>query len=58
MGAIKALFMDLQDEMNAVAKELEFATEDGDLDLMFDTLIECTAKLAVITRRYHGVHSR
>lgn len=58
MGAIKELFIDMQDEMNAVAKQLEFATEDGDPELIFDTLIECTAKLAVITRRYHGMHSR
>ena len=58
MGAVKELFIEMQDEMNMVAKQINFATEDGDPDLLFDTLIECTAKLAVITRRYHRLYSK
>ena len=58
MGAIKAEFIDMQDEMNMVTKQLNFATEDGDPDLLFDILIECTAKLAVVTRRYHRLYSK
>jgi hypothetical protein len=58
MGAIKELFIEMQDEMNAVAKQLNFATEDGDPELIYDTLIECTAKLAVVTRRYHRLYSK
>jgi hypothetical protein len=57
MGAVKELFIDMQDEMNAVAKQLNFATEDGDPDLIFQTLIECTAKLAVVTRRYKSMYT-
>jgi hypothetical protein len=57
MGAIKAEFIDMQDEMNAVARQLHFATEDGEPELIYDTLIECTAKLAVVTRRYHRLWS-
>jgi hypothetical protein len=58
MGAIKELFIEMQDEMNEVAKQINFATEDGDPDLLYDTLIECTAKLAVVTRRYHRLYSK
>jgi hypothetical protein len=58
MGAVKELFIDMQDEMNAVAKQLNFATEDGDPELVYDTLVECTAKLAVVTRRYHSMWSK
>jgi len=47
----------MQDEMNAVARQLHFATEDGEPELIYDTLIECTAKLAVVTRRYHRLWS-
>jgi hypothetical protein len=57
MGAVKAEFIDMQDEMNAVARQLHFATEDGEPELIYDTLIECTAKLAVVTRRYHRLWS-
>ena len=48
----------MQDEMNGVAKQLNFATEDGDPELIYDTLVECTAKLAVVTRRYHSMWSK
>ena len=58
MGAIKAEFIDMQDEMIAVARQLHFATEDGEPELIYDTLIECTAKLAVVTRRYHRLWSK
>jgi hypothetical protein len=58
MGAIKELFIDMQDEMDAVARQLTAATEDGDPDFLYDTLVECTAKLAVVTRRYHGLYHK
>jgi hypothetical protein len=58
MGAIKEVFIDMQDEMRAVARQLEYATEDGEPELIYDTLIECTAKLAVVTRRYHSMWSK
>jgi hypothetical protein len=58
MGAVKELFIDMQDEMDAVARQLNRATEDGDPDLIYDTLVECTAKLAVVTRRYHRLYSK
>jgi hypothetical protein len=58
MGAIKELFIDMQDEMDAVARQLTAATEDGDPDFLYDTLVECTAKLAVVTRRYHSMWSK
>jgi hypothetical protein len=58
MGAVKEVFIDMQDEMRAVARQLEFATEDGEPELIYDTLIECTAKLAVVTRRYHSMWSK
>ncbi len=48
----------MQDEMRAVARQLEHATEDGEPELIYDTLIECTAKLAVVTRRYHSMWSK
>lgn len=57
MGAYKEIFTEIQDEMFNVAKSLNTAAEDGDPDLMFSTLVECTAKLAVVTRRYHEVSS-
>jgi hypothetical protein len=58
MGAVKEVFIDMQDEMRAVARQLEYATEDGEPELIYDTLIECTAKLAVVTRRYHSMWSK
>jgi hypothetical protein len=58
VGAIKEVFIDMQDEMRAVARQLEFATEDGEPELIYDTLVECTAKLAVVTRRYHSMWSK
>ena len=47
MGAVKELFIDMQDEMDAVARQLTAATEDGDPELIYNTLIECTAKLTL-----------
>ncbi len=58
VGAVKEVFIDMQDEMRAVARQLEHATEDGEPELIYDTLIECTAKLAVVTRRYHSMWSK
>jgi hypothetical protein len=58
VGAVKEIFIDMQDEMRAVARQLEYATEDGEPELIYDTLIECTAKLAVVTRRYHSMWSK
>jgi hypothetical protein len=58
MGAVKEVFIDMQDEMRAVAKQLYFATDDGEPELIYDTLVECTAKLAVVTRRYHSMWSK
>lgn len=46
----------MQDEMFNVAELLNTAAEDGDPDLIFSTLVECTAKLAVVTRRYHSMY--
>lgn len=57
MGAYKEIFTEIQTEMLNVAELLNTAGEDGDPDLMFSTLVECTAKLAVVTRRYHQVSS-
>lgn len=57
MGAYKELFTEMQDEMFNVAELLNNAAEDGDPDLIFGTMVECTAKLAVLTRRYHEVSS-
>ena len=56
MGAVKELFTEMQDEMYNVAELLNTAAEDGDPDLIFDTLVECTAKLAVVTRRYKSMY--
>lgn len=42
--------------MYNVAELLNTAAEDGDPDLIFDTLVECTAKLAVVTRRYKSMY--
>jgi hypothetical protein len=52
MGAMKELYTEVQTEMFNVAELLNEAAGDGDFDLMQRTLIECTAKLAVATRRY------
>ena len=52
MAAMKELYTEIQTEMLHVAEALLFSAHDGDFDLMHDTLIECTAKLAVLTRRY------
>ena len=52
MSAMKELYTEVQSEMFNVAELLETAAQDGDFDLMQRTLIECTAKLAVATRRY------
>lgn len=52
MGAMKELYTEVQSEMFNVAELLETAAQDGDFELMQRTLIECTAKLAVATRRY------
>ena len=57
MGAHKEIFTEIQSEMWNVADLLNTAVEDGDEEAMFDCLIECTAKLAVVTRRYHSVTS-
>ncbi len=57
MGAYKEIFTEIQVEMWNVAELLEAAAEVADPDAMFDCLIECTAKLAVVTRRYHGASS-
>ena len=57
MGAYKEIFTEIQSEMWNVADLLNAAAEDSEADAMFDCLVECTAKLAVITRRYHQVSS-
>jgi hypothetical protein len=57
MGAYKEIFTEIQSEMWNVADLLNAAAEDGDADAMFSCLVECTAKLAVVTRRYHQVSS-
>jgi hypothetical protein len=56
VGAIKEIFTEMQDEMFNVAEALNAAAEDGDPDLIFTVLIESTAKLAVVTRRYHSMY--
>ena len=58
MAAMKELYTEVQTEMFNVAELLNLAASDGDFDLMNDTLIECTAKLAVVTRRYHSMWSK
>lgn len=57
MSAMKEIHTEIQCEMWNVVDLLNMAAEDGDAEVMFDCLVECTAKLAVLTRRYHGVHS-
>jgi hypothetical protein len=52
MSAMKELYTEIQTEMFNIAELLTTAADDGDFDLMNHTLIECTAKLAVATRRY------
>lgn len=52
MSAMKELYTEIQTEMYNVAELLNEAAADGDFDFMQRTLIECTAKLAVATRRY------
>lgn len=52
MAAMKELHTEIQTEMYNVAELLNTAAADGDFDLMQMTLVECTAKLAVATRRY------
>ena len=56
MSAMKELYTEIQTEMFNVAELLNTAAEDGDFDLMQRTLIECTAKLAVATRRYREAY--
>ncbi|CAB4177993.1 hypothetical protein UFOVP1462_21 [uncultured Caudovirales phage] len=58
MGAVKNEYMEIVDEMYNVAEALVFAAEENEFDLMVMTLVECTAKLAVLTRRYHVLHER
>jgi hypothetical protein len=55
MGAYKELFTEMQDEMFNVAKLLSNAAEDGDPEVVFDAMIEGTARLAVVTRRYKSL---
>lgn len=57
MGAVKALFTEIQGEMFDIAETLNRVAEEGDFDEMMVALVENTAKLAVITRRYHELHS-
>jgi len=57
MGAYKEIFTEIQTEMWDAAELLNTAAEDGDAEAMFDCLVECTAKLAVMTRRYHTLSS-
>lgn len=52
MAAMKVIYTEVQTEMLNVSELLTEAATDGDFDLMWTTLIECTAKLAVATRRY------
>lgn len=56
MSAMKELYTEVQSEMFNVAELLNTAAEDGDFELMQRTLIECTAKLAVATRRYNEAY--
>jgi hypothetical protein len=55
MGAYKEIYTEIQTEMWDVAELLNKAAEDGDMELMSSTIIECTAKLAILARRYHQV---
>ncbi len=57
MGAMKAVFTEIQGEMFDVAETLNRVAEEGDFDEMMVALIENTAKLAVVTRRYHELRS-
>jgi len=57
MGAVKAEFTEIQCEMWDVAETLNQVAEVADFDEMMVALIECTAKLAVVTRRYHALRS-
>ena len=57
MGAMKAVFTEIQDEMFDIAETLNRVAGEGDFDEMMVALIENTANLAVITRRYHELHS-
>ena len=57
MGAMKAVFTEIQDEMFDIAETLNRVAGEGDFDEMMVALIENTAKLAVITRRYHELRS-
>ncbi len=57
MGVMKAVFTEIQDEMFDVAETLNRVAEEGDFDEMMVALIENTAKLAVVTRRYHELRS-
>ena len=50
------MFTEMQEEMFNVAESLNAAAEDGDPDLIFTVLVESTAKLAVVTRRYHSMY--
>lgn len=52
MSKMKELYTEIQSEMFNIAELLTTAADDGDFELMNRTLIECTAKLAVATRRY------
>ena len=58
MGAMKAEFTEIQGEMFDVAETLNRVAGDGDFDEMMVALVECTAKLAVVTRRYHSMWSK
>lgn len=57
MGAMKNEYIEIVGEMHNVAEALVFAAEDQDFELMMTALIECTAKLAVVARRYHALSS-
>lgn len=57
MGAMKAEFTEIQGEMFDVAETLNRVASGADFDEMMVALVECTAKLAVVTRRYHALHS-
>ncbi len=54
---MKNEFTEIQGEMFDVAETLNRVAEDADFDEMMVALVECTAKLAVVTRRYHSLHS-
>jgi hypothetical protein len=57
MGAYKEIYTEIQSEMWDVAELLNTAAEDGEMEAMSAAIIECTAKLAVLARRYHQVTS-